>query len=101
MKCLRGGQRRLAEQPQRDKSYSFDAFGKRIGLDDKRPDGRARTSRRHGRPRSISLLLNETGKAQAAYGYTAYGDSDTELNEERDRGTRAAHGLTPDNPLNP
>ena len=85
------------------KSYSYDAFGKRIGLNDKRPDGSSKDftygTDVHG---SISLLLDETGKAQAAYGYTAYGDSDTELTEERDPwdagGTRV---LTPDNPLNP
>jgi RHS repeat-associated protein len=85
------------------KSYSYDAFGKRIGLNDRRPDGSSKDftygTDVHG---SISLLLDDAGKATASYGYTAYGDRDDELTEERDPwDSGGARTLTPDNPLNP
>ena len=67
------------------KSYSYDAFGRRIGLEDRRPDARepVRDSTyaydAHG---NVSLLINREGVAKAQYGYQAYGEEDTDLSAE-------------------
>ena len=60
-----------------NKTYSYDAYGKRIGMTNK--VGTAVPERLtygydvHG---SVSLLLKEAGGAKASYGYTPYGESD-------------------------
>lgn len=58
------------------KSYSYDAYGQRVGLANKK--GSTTKDFTYGTDvhGSISLLLNDAGKAQASYGYTAYGESD-------------------------
>jgi RHS repeat-associated protein len=58
------------------KSYTYDAFGQRIAMTNTKGSETKDLTfglNAHG---SISLLLNDAGKAQAAYGYSAYGESD-------------------------
>jgi RHS repeat-associated protein len=70
----------------RRKTFSYDAFGDRIAMTDK-PAGSSQEKEYsygndvHG---SVSLLIDDAGQAKAQYGYTAYGEKDTELTEELD-----------------
>ena len=81
------------------KSYTYDAYEQRVGLNvDEGGVKRDFTYARnvHG---DISLLLNDTGSARAAYGYTPYGALDGD-------GTVATRGLSQgdasrSNPYNP
>ncbi|CAA9486847.1 MAG: hypothetical protein AVDCRST_MAG85-999 [uncultured Solirubrobacteraceae bacterium] len=50
---------------------------------------------------NVSMLLDETGKAQASYGYTAYGESDEAMTEERDAFSTTGATTNDKNPLNP
>ena len=43
---------------------------------------------------SVSILLDEAGEAQASYGYTAYGDSDSGLSKEKNPAYDPAGGDT-------
>ncbi len=74
------------------KSYSYDAYGHRIGMTNSPTGGTAATSTYgydvHG---SVSLLLGDTGTATASYGYRPYGGADAELTKG---------DLNADNPLN-
>ncbi|HEV2889971.1 MAG TPA: LamG-like jellyroll fold domain-containing protein [Frankiaceae bacterium] len=92
------------------KSYGYDPFGERIGMNDRVPASGTDPEKSsdytyatdaHG---SVSLLLDDAGKAQAAYGYTAYGESD-KAEQGSDRLTHeldASGAETPDeDPLNP
>ena len=83
---------------EREKSYSYDPMGERVALNDtiaasgstpeKSRDFTYATDP-HG---SVSLLLNGTGQAQAAYGYTAYGETD----ENGPDGDQLTHEVDPD-----
>jgi RHS repeat-associated protein len=84
----------------RTKSYTYDAFEERVGMNVDEGGGVKRdfTFARnvHG---DISLLLNDSGSARAAYGYTPYGALDGD-------GTASTRGLSQgdasrDNPYNP
>ncbi len=70
------------------KSYSYDAFGRRMSMNDKMAAGQAGkdfeyAEDAHG---NVSLLLDDAGKAQASYGYSAYGEANEEMTQERDAG---------------
>lgn len=86
------------------KSYGYDAYGRRIELTNKPAGGTAKTYTYgydvHG---SVSLLLKETGEAQASYGYTAYGEKDPELTKELDPDPAKPAGTetSDDDPFNP
>jgi RHS repeat-associated protein len=73
-----------ADAPQ-VKTYSYDAFGNRVGMTDERGNRPAKEYSYavdvHG---SVSLLVDEAGKAKAQYGYTPYGERDEELTKELD-----------------
>jgi RHS repeat-associated protein len=67
----------------KSKSYSYDSYGHRISMTDTLASGSAQTYTYaydvHG---SVSMLLDSTSEAKAAYGYTAYGDADAGLTKE-------------------
>jgi RHS repeat-associated protein len=67
------------------KNYSYDADGERTGMT-RSPTGGTSRNYTYGRnPQgSVSLLMNDAGRAQASYGYRAYGDSDPGLTQEND-----------------
>jgi RHS repeat-associated protein len=79
--------------PTRTKTYSYDAAGHRLGMTDT-PNGGTPTPYTYGYDvhGSVSLLLNATGSASAAYGYTAYGEIDKALSKG---------DTNDDDPLNP
>ncbi|MCA1825080.1 MAG: hypothetical protein LC640_12680, partial [Frankia sp.] len=70
----------VAGSPTRTKSYGYDALGARVSMTDTPTGGTAAdytySYDSHG---SVELLLNTTGAATAAYGYTPYGAADAGL----------------------
>ena len=82
------------------RSYSYDAFGRRVGLSIKRGSDSTReltyAQDLHG---SVSMLLSETGATKASYGYTAYGETDTALTGEQLPGS--AQEPDPEERVNP
>jgi RHS repeat-associated protein len=82
-------------QPARTKDYSYDPFGNRLSLSYQRSGDPAKDFYygydTHG---SVSLLLNDAGGAQASYGYTAYGDTDPAITDERDPDTGGDSGCS-------
>ncbi|MDQ1743407.1 MAG: hypothetical protein QOE23_1746, partial [Pseudonocardiales bacterium] len=64
----------------RTKDYSYDAYGSANGMTDT-PTGQASKSYSYGKdPQgSVSQLIDDAGKAAAAYGYKPYGDTDGAL----------------------
>jgi hypothetical protein len=79
-----------------------DPYGERISLTDTRPGQAAKDFSYgydvHG---SISELIDDAGQAQAAYGYTPYGDPDTELSYEQDPYAGSQQKTAANEPLNP
>ncbi len=84
------------------KRYSYDAEGRRTGMTSTNATGDKREFT-YGRDATsnVSMLMDETGKAQASYGYTAYGESDEAMTEERDAWSTTGAKTTDKNPLNP
>jgi RHS repeat-associated protein len=77
----------------RTKEYSYDAFGSANGMTDT-PTGQSSKSYLYGKDPlgSVSQLIDESGKAAAAYGYKPYGDTDPSL---------SAGDTNSKNPINP
>jgi RHS repeat-associated protein len=64
------------------KTYSYDAFGQRIGLTAKPSAGNAQHYTYGYDPHgSVSLLVADDGSVTASYGYTAYGATDPALTD--------------------
>ena len=77
----------------RTKDYSFDAYGSANGMTDT-VAGQPPKSYSFGKDPlgSVSQLIDDGGKAAAAYGYTPYGDTDDSM---------SAGDPDPKNPINP
>ena len=77
----------------RTKEYSYDAYGRANGMTDTLT-GQAPQKYSYGKDPlgSVSQLIDESGKAAAAYGYKPYGDTDKSL---------SAGDTDPENPRNP
>ena len=75
----------------RTKTFSYDAFGNRIGMSDKANAGAQEKEYTYGNDvhGSVSLLVDDAGQAKAQYGYTPYGEKDADLTEELDPGEGA------------
>ena len=78
----------------RTKSYSYDAWGNRIGMTDTAAGAANGNQYTYGYDvhGSVSMLINQAGTATASYGYTPYGDSDTSMTKG---------DVSTDDPLNP
>jgi RHS repeat-associated protein len=92
------------------KSYSYDAFGHRIAMTDKRKNTATGQDQEkdylYGEDvlGSVSLLIDDAGDAKASYGYTPYGDEDAELTQEKGPKpdeTSKEINTTREEPLNP
>jgi RHS repeat-associated protein len=82
------------------KDYSYDPYGQRIGLTtQKGSNGAQEFSYGTDVLGSVSLLLDDSGAARAAYGYQAYGDGDSDVTAERDSENPAA-ASDPQDPTN-
>ncbi|MDQ1740421.1 MAG: hypothetical protein QOE53_2073, partial [Pseudonocardiales bacterium] len=77
----------------RTKDYSYDAYGSANGMTDTLT-GQAPQQYSYGKDPlgSVSQLIDDTGKAAAAYGYKSYGDTDLSL---------SAGDISKDDPINP
>ncbi|HST47873.1 DNRLRE domain-containing protein [Jatrophihabitans sp.] len=77
----------------RTKDYSYDAYGSANSMTDT-PTGQASQQYSYGKDPlgSVSQLIDDTGKASAAYGYKPYGDTDSTL---------SAGDANKDDPRNP
>lgn len=77
----------------RTKDYSYDAYGGANGMTDTQT-GQASKSYSYGKDPlgSVSQLIDDAGKAAAAYGYKPYGDTDASL---------SAGDTNKDDPINP
>jgi RHS repeat-associated protein len=84
------------------RAYGYDATGQRVSLTSQREGGSEREfSYGHDPHGSVSQLISEeTGQARAAYGYTAYGQRDNELTDERDIDDPAKKTFDPNDPAN-
>jgi RHS repeat-associated protein len=84
-----GATRQLAEEREtgareRTRSYSYDAFGRRIGMTYQAGTGSPRELTYGEDPSgNVSMLINDAGDVKASYGYTAYGEVDQDLTAER------------------
>jgi RHS repeat-associated protein len=84
-----GSSRALADEEEsgtRDvtRSYSYDAFGRRIGMSYQRGSGSQRELTYGQDPHgNVSLLISETGETKGSYGYTAFGETDAALTAEK------------------
>ncbi len=74
------------------RSYAFDVLGDRVGLSETISGGGSRWSYVYDPLGSVELLLDQANTVMAAYGYTAYGDTNTTL-------TKSAAGFTPNTNL--
>ncbi len=84
-----GASRDVAEEREsgardRTRSYSYDAFGRRIGLTYKRgSDAEQELTYGYDAHGNVTQLLDDAGQAKASYGYKAYGEADGALTSER------------------
>jgi RHS repeat-associated protein len=73
--------------PKKTRAYSYDADGQRISMTYENKQGTAGPKEfgySHDAQGSVSMLINDSGKAQASYGYTAYGQPDDTQTQEND-----------------
>jgi RHS repeat-associated protein len=84
--------------PSVSKAYSYDPYGTRIGMEDKRAGVAKDYTFAYDVHGSVSMLLDQAGGVAASYGYTAYGEDDAGLTRETDR---AGNATDPTDPLNP
>jgi RHS repeat-associated protein len=85
--------------PSKTRSYTYGPDGERIAMtyENKEGSGGEKDFGYGFDPQgSVSLLLDDAGKAQASYGYSAYGERDDGLTQEQDPDTGAVVDQTKD-----